>query len=1162
MDERYPSEAAIEHLRANPQLAPQFNAKYGEGRASQFVEAAAAPAQGDEEGGIMEAVGDVAAGVVDGVANAGLETLQFVDRYLPSAPGDSRSSSEGSPGIQGITSDDVSIYSEDDAAEAEPTYTVPRGIAQFLTGFVGAGKITGAVKAGGKAARLGKAALDGALADAVVFDPHDPRFANVMQEWLPESLQNPVVDYLAAEETDSDAEGRLKNAIEGLGLGLLADGVFAAVKGIRNVAVARRSGAGDEAVEAAARAAAEETDSLLPAGLADAVDEGAAFPEGEIVVNGGGRAAAEGEKRVFGPVDKAKLSDEIVTAVAASDRSPAQVLDVLSRASEGGLSSFNFTKMDGPVDAKAALSTTMEAIGPALRDALGDGPETFDTLTARAAEEVSDMLGVGYDQYLSRVRQSAAAAQEQAKHLVAGKMVLQSMGHQLAELSRLVKQDAASDAQKAQWVHLQDAMADLAGNLRVIQTGTARTVSAGRVRTANALDADDMDALGVIASYGGPERLRQVAEAVALAGDNTKAALVAVERSRLRKGMDAFNEYWINSILSGPKTHMVNMVSNAANTVFRPAAELAGATISGDRETAAAAMGQFATMHQGVMDSWRMALQAVRAGENILDVRSTVDDRQITYATGPDALGLDPSTRFASFLRATSTAINLPTRALMAEDEFFKQLNYRSTLYGRLWAEARAKGLKGEARSTYVAAEFNRRALNPDGSAKTTTDALGREKLTTDALRGLEAARFSTFTTELPQGGVGRSLQSFAQRHPAFRLLMPFIRTPTNIIKQAVAITPGARHLLKEYRDALASNDPATRARARGQAALGNLMTAVVVAQVINGSVTGGGPRDPKQRALWMEKGWRPYSVKVGDTWVEYRRMDPYATLVGTIADFAETFSSEDSGAHGAELATILTLSVAKNLTDKTYLSGISDFIDAISSPDRPDKMERYAQRFASSLVPYSSFLGQTAYEVDPHIRETRGLIEATKARIPGLSDTLPARHSWLTGEPLARPEVYLNPLTFEAADEGNPVAEELLRIGKTYQAPRTIHGVELTAVEYSELTRRIGKTRLNGRTLMQTLSRHMASNAYDYAREEVPDAPEGVDGFRKDSVDKIITTYYRAALESMVSPRSEDRLPEFADRYVKAREAKGFGASRSPEGVERSRQLLEQLAE
>lgn len=104
------------------------------------------------------------------------------------------------------------------------------GITQFVVPYAGiakgvsaAGKATKFAKPFMKTNKKGKEVLNwkGVLAaetatDFLAFEAQEERLSNLMQAYGP--LSNPVAEYLAADDDDGEVEGRLKNALEGLGI--------------------------------------------------------------------------------------------------------------------------------------------------------------------------------------------------------------------------------------------------------------------------------------------------------------------------------------------------------------------------------------------------------------------------------------------------------------------------------------------------------------------------------------------------------------------------------------------------------------------------------------------------------------------------------------------------------------------------------------------------------------------------------------------------------------------------------------------------------------------------------------------------------------------------------------------------------------------------------
>lgn len=114
---------------------------------------------------------------------------------------------------------------------------VVRGFTEFAMTYVGAGRVLGAWGTTTRTGATLKASVQGSITDFTVFDPADERFSNWIQS-VPE-LQNPVAAYLAADGDDSELEGRIKNVLEGIGAGLIADSLIGILRLTRSRAATR-----------------------------------------------------------------------------------------------------------------------------------------------------------------------------------------------------------------------------------------------------------------------------------------------------------------------------------------------------------------------------------------------------------------------------------------------------------------------------------------------------------------------------------------------------------------------------------------------------------------------------------------------------------------------------------------------------------------------------------------------------------------------------------------------------------------------------------------------------------------------------------------------------------------------------------------------------------
>ena len=110
-----------------------------------------------------------------------------------------------------------------------------------------------------------------------------------------------------------------------------------------------------------------------------------------------------------------------------------------------------------------------------------------------------------------------------------------------------------------------------------------------------------------------------------------------------------------------------------------------------------------------------------------------------------------------------------------------------------------------------------------------------------------------------------------------------------------------------------------------------------------NGLMTGNGPADPRERAIW-EKTHQAMSIRVGDQWVSYQGIEPLSTIASMVADIAQLagMGAIDSAERlGGQLA----FSIGAAITDKSYLSGLADIAKAL------DPREMTPQGFYTKLA-------------------------------------------------------------------------------------------------------------------------------------------------------------------------------------------------------------------
>lgn len=467
-----------------------------------------------------------------------------------------------------------------------------------------------------------------------------------------------------------------------------------------------------------------------------------------------------------------------------------------------------------------------------------------------------------------------------------------------------------------------------------------------------------------------------------------------------------FINYRINAMLSGPKTLLTNAINNTVVAVQMPLEMYWAGKRSGNQAMKQQGWDTLMGLTEYYKESWAMAKKAWQIGENILDSPRPEIGMNTTLSATDDIKGVKG---------ALGAIFQAPTRFLMATDEFFKQLNYRANMKGQILRQAREQGITDPTALAARLADDMNFSVDAYGGAVNPT--------------ALQWSRTATFTNDL-EYGIGKWLQDGAIQHPAIRFIMPFVRTPVNIFRFSMQRTPALARFTRQYKEALASGHPEQIALVKAREEFGMMVMGTAALWASLGDITGAGPTDPELRRQLKDTGWQPYSVRIPGTnqYVSYRRGDPSTALFGVMADIIQVSSELDDD----ELLQPMYAGVAavmSNVTSKTFMQGVSGFLEAVSS-GRGDLVENFVTNSVGSFVP------NVLRQVDPsdEVKETRGMVDELMARVPGFSNTLEARRN-LLGEKVLRPPGYfnrtINPFTVAPGVADDDVLMQLTKLGE-----------------------------------------------------------------------------------------------------------------------------------
>tara|TARA_R100001594_G_scaffold42358_2_gene74411 strand:+ start:2898 stop:6497 length:3600 start_codon:yes stop_codon:yes gene_type:complete len=1086
------------------------------------------------------------------------------------------------------------------------------GITQFATGFIPgiglvskAGKFTKIGGATGKVAKAVAKATDqnrkktalaitrgseaikyaaaGAVADFTVFDGHEARLSNLVNEQFPD-LANPLTEYLAADEDDTEIEGRFKAAIEGLGLGLALDGIFLLAKGIK---AGRKAGGVDADgnvinKDKATKKLEEVTDEApTPKEEPDATpkDEPDAKPKEEPEVE----RTLEDELKDFRAIMKEKGVEKIK--------------EIRNKALNWKNVSSNAQVSDAIRIATAANKVLQEATEK------GTGL-TNDVLTQNSKQirsDIADSTGVviGTDEEIESLLGASKKVPDNVKEAIsvvgALRDVLEERGQLLLDTTTQVVKNPTeisrqqigefllANIQVNQITEVVQEVSGLFGSaLRSLKLKPGRFGREFEGVTSQSLRDNPKLLDEMIAKAGGEAAVREQMQRMALS-QNWKQATKSVQKEATALG--AITEYWMNSILSGPITNVVNFTSAALTTLMAPAEKALGYAFTGDMGKAASELARYKLMYTEVEHALAFAKLAIKENEAILDPLLRTVETSGSKSKITDYLvnkGLKEGTMGNLAAQWLGTIANLPSRALLGGDEFFKQVNYRSMMKHQLMEQVVKEGhtnpriinnlvdqrfdklvKKGNQTARKQIAQQARNIKEFEGrsasyrtkfvdpiTGQEVKKAMTKSEYINSRLKqyslmnekALGTAQKVTFTEPLTKDrgafiGMSSDLSTFVNRNPAARLVLPFMRTPANIIQHFFDRVPllgtSQRKAMRDLGKELNHADAEIRADAIGRLATGSIFTVVGLTAVSSGTITGGGPTDKARRKAMEDAGWQPYSVKIGNAYVSYRRLDPAAMTIGMLADLGTIFleGDEEIRKTAGDYISAVTVSMARNLTSKTYLTGVTKFTNALSDPEGFGSA--YMRSLGGSFIP--NFAAQINRSFDAETKDIKNFIDTVRARIPGFSqDAPPVRNMF--GEPVLRkgfhPSVdFISPFDYSEVTD-DPLKKELAQIGHSFSSPRSFkNGVELREYfsskgqsAYDRWLQLHGEVKIGRKTLRQELSRLIKSRGYKrlpYESIEDIDKSPRVNEWRK-----ILSEYRAKAFEQMLK-----EFPEVAQR-------------------------------
>jgi hypothetical protein len=893
----------------------------------------------------------------------------------------------------------------------EPTTTTAKGIksiSQFIGGFFGGGKALKAaniLQKGTKGTKLTKAVAQGALGDIIAFDEQEKRLSNVIQE-VP-ALRNPLTEFLEADPDDSVALAKLKQGIEGAGLGVLGEGIFIGARTLAKTRALKRQNR------------QRILDNMTPVQREELGIQGREFSTiGDI----------EQDKFILKKTEKAIKETEGIT--------PEKAKEIAARKPQNADEiEINFARINGADDVKQAMQAfaNEQQLLPSVKDARR-GVQT-NKATLKLSEDID-----GFNSLMSRRRGEAFNAEQ----VTAARNFYYKTTDKLMEVAAKAAAPQASaidqyNFRKMVAVHHATQKELLGARAEAGRALQAWSIDIGENTTQNLRAVENL-----LAEFGGEETSKQLAKKLAQAGTNLTTDQInkVTQKGAGVRSLAAVNELWTLGLLTNPTTHVVNLTSNALTLLWQ-GGERAVQSIATDSPVTMREAGEFMiSMLESQKAAFSNAAKAFKTGQGGFGVNKIELPRiRATSMEELDAKGIFAPIGYA--MDAYGKVLNNAGKSLLAGDEYFKTLGFNAQVRALATRDGITKGLKGKDLNEHIAKLVNSPTKDMENAA-------------------IDFANYTTYTREL--GQTGQSIQRVVSQNPALKFLVPFFKTPTNIFKFTFERTPFALAHPQILSDI--SEGGMKRAAALSKIGMGSTVMTYVTDQTLNGNITGTGPAEGSARTALRRRGWQPYSIRVGDKYYSYARFEPFATVMGMAADMTEILTNYESYDVAAqdevdELVVASVMAVSNIVIGKTFLSGLSDTAELFADPKRNGA--RFVQRYAGSLVP----TGIAAIEraVNPEAEFVFNNIDAIRART--LSKDVPKRRNVYgevikyrnPGETVLQKTTsgvmsLFNPI-YTSEKKDSPIDDFLLRSGLQISMPGKIQdfdGVKINLREFPEI--------------------------------------------------------------------------------------------------------------
>ena len=463
---------------------------------------------------------------------------------------------------------------------------------------------------------------------------------------------------------------------------------------------------------------------------------------------------------------------------------------------------------------------------------------------------------------------------------------------------------------------------------------------------------------------------------------------------------DMLTEFWINNLLSGPATHVRNLVGNVASIAWTNTIQRGLESMLHGRPEEMKYL--WKGLAPGIQRGWRLAKLAWAHEADFF--RNDVMNADVEF----EGISQGEASR-AAIPGKVGRVIRMPGRFLAFCDAFFKGLLAQMEAGAQAYRIAKAAGLTGDALTRRMQRELN----TPGSEAWTLAVGKAEEATFQTKLRSLrdyktKAAGPVSYVARGAEAAA-RAVMDFSNGYKLMKWVVPFVRTPYNILRTGVRISPAGSLLLAEELITggfarIKNGRPMTKTHPQMVQHLAEQMIAWTAAIFLAGAVEGGDDDEDSWLLITgtklkdgekdlQERTYPATSIRLFGKWFNYGSIEPVATALGLFADAVRTHKT-GSGS--------LVATVRGQIDGKTFLQGLSrawDNTERIAKGNLSLSEVAFTQ-VVQTFVP--NLLRQSVRATDDYERDWKTRDWWHEAWPDGSGAA--ARVSTTTGEPVEKP--------------------------------------------------------------------------------------------------------------------------------------------------------------